>query len=294
MIVRQSISRNVRQLVPKKIKQLIKHSRLYIKHKSNSVNIYHCCVWKSGSQWIAGILSDPRIYQYSGLKVDNWEGRLPPEELDPNTMEDTKFLTGPFSTGTIVSPLYICYESYLNIPKPQNFRTFFVMRDPRDLVVSWYFSVMYSHSLNARVRPVRKTLDDLSLDDGLLFSIKHLADVGLFAAQSSWCNLGRLDENVFLVRFEDIIGPDQFHVFRKIFSHCDISIPDHLLRELLLKYSFKKLSGRNQGEENKLAHYRKGISGDWKHYFNDHIIAEFKKETGDLMEILGYESDTNW
>jgi hypothetical protein len=54
---------------------------------------------------------------------------------------------------------------------------------------------------------------------------------------------------------------------------------------------FKKYSGwRDQGMEDQYSHYRKGMPGDWKNYFNRDITDYFQIKTGDLLAVLGYET----
>ena len=71
-------------------------------------------------------------------------------------------------------------------------------------------------------------------------------------------------------------------------------MPDTMLYQLLQDYSFERLAGRKRGKEDRLAHYRKGVPGDWRNYFDDTIIAKFKDCTSDLVLRLGYEKDVNW
>lgn len=53
--------------------------------------------------------------------------------------------------------------------------------------------------------------------------------------------------------------------------------------------SFKKLSqGRNQGEEKRDSHFRKGIVGDWRTLFDDACVRKFNEHAGGLLEELGY------
>jgi len=42
-----------------------------VKARAGYTNIYHCCVYRTGSQWIRRIFSDPRVYCWSGLKPIN-------------------------------------------------------------------------------------------------------------------------------------------------------------------------------------------------------------------------------
>lgn len=281
---------NLRQLAPTKFKHLIKRSRLYVKHKSASVNIYHCCVQRTASQWIRAILSDSRTYKYSGLTCYTYQRTLPGG--DPRKITHRSFTT-PFPEGTIISPLYIDFENYMTIPKPEHYKAFSVMRDPRDIVISWYFSVRYSHTPMGRIPEHREVLNSISISDGILYSIEYLHDFGLFAALQSWIDAPRRDPNVLLLRFEDMTAPDNL-VFKELFSHCDIRMPEKVLYQLLQDYSFERLSGRKRGEEDRFAHYRKGVPGDWRNYFDDTIIARFKDVTSDLVTRLGYENDLTW
>lgn len=281
----------LRQLVPTKVNNLIKRSRLQVKYRSTSVNVYHCCVHKTGSPWIKAILSDSRTLRYSGLMTYSYQSRLP-GGYDPRNIVDRTFNV-PFSKNTIVSPLYIDFENYENIPKPKYHKTFFVMRDPRDITISWYFSSRYSHPLMGKLSEIREVLTNVSLADGILYSIEILHDNGLFAALHSWADAPKKDQNVLLLRFEEITTPDNFKVFKKLFSHCDIHMPEKMIYQLLEDHRFERLTKRKQGEENMSAHLRKGISGDWKNYFDNKIVAKFKNFTGDLVTRAGYENNLN-
>jgi hypothetical protein len=77
---------------------------------------------------------------------------------------------------------------------------------------------------------------------------------------------------------------------KQLFDYLDIVIPEQKLVALLNRHRFEKYSGqRNQGIEDHYSHYRKGISGDWRNYFDSTTIAHFKKITENLLEVLGYE-----
>ncbi|WP_157054119.1 sulfotransferase domain-containing protein [Ruegeria sp. 6PALISEP08] len=56
----------------------------------------------------------------------------------------------------------------------------------------------------------------------------------------------------------------------------------------------KKSKGRKRGEENAGHHYRKGVAGDWRNYFEDRHIDLFKERYNDCLLKLGYEEDEDW
>ena len=227
-------------LLPFRVRYLLKKNRdrvaelrtlfLRVRHRSQADNVYHCCVHKTGSQWIRAIFKDPRVYH----------------------------------------------------------RAFFVMRDPRDVVVSWYFSSRYAHGLMGGLGEVRKTLSDVPQSEGLCYSIRYLEDFGLFNALSSWADAAERDENVMLIRFEDIAGDRSAAHFLRLFDHLDFAIPEAQALQLLEDYSFERLSHRKKGEEDQKAHYRKGVAGDWANHFDDQVLTTFNDVTGDLLTKLGY------
>ncbi|MFW6116194.1 MAG: sulfotransferase domain-containing protein [bacterium] len=282
----------LRQLVPTKVKGLIKRSGLYLRHRSAYANVYHCCVHKTASGWIKLMLSDSRTYRWSGLSAHNYRRELPGRH-DARKITDRAFAQ-PFPRETIVTSLFIDFENFMAVPKPERWRAFFVMRDPRDLVVSWYFSMRYSHPLIGSLPGIRKRLQKMSLGDGLLYTVERLRDQGHFSALRSWAELSSKEENTLLVKFEDLTGPDKLDLFGDLFSFCDIGMPGHVLRHLLEDYSFERLADRKRGEEDRHSHYRKGVAGDWRNYFTDPIAARFKSVTGDLVVHLGYEKDVDW
>lgn len=272
--------------IRKGISSWYRQSRFFVRRQSENENVFHCTVQKSASQWILAIVSDERVYRYSGLVSYQYTQELP-GGFDPRKTTELTF-DKPFPPRTLVTPLYIGYESFKTIPKPRKYKAFFVMRDPRDLLISWYFSAKYSHPLVGPLETIRQELHSLDLQDGLLYAIDYLECDGLFKAQHSWAGSPAEDPNVMLVKYEDLIGPDNAVVFRQVLKHCDIRIPDNQLKALLVYYSFENLSGRKPGQEDQKAHYRKGIQGDWKNYFNDKIQNRFIEATGDLLAVWGY------
>lgn len=260
-------------------------------HKSQYVNIFHCTTQKAGSQWIRKILSDKRTYSYCGLIPFSYEASLP-GGFDPRGLTE-RVITRPFPKRTIATPLYIDYKGYKMVPKPKESKAIFVVRDPRDLVVSEYFSLRYSHGLMGDIPKLRRQLNKLNEAEGLLHVLEYLHSYGTFACQRSWIEEGNTDPEVLIVRFEDLITNYSMPIWKNVFGHFDIQIPKLILSELLRDYSFEALSGRRRGIEDKHSHYRKGVYGDCRNYFDEQLVKKFKQLTGDLIVRLGYELDNS-
>jgi len=255
-----------------------------IKRQNPNDAILFCAIQKSGSTWVNNVLHDIRVYEYTGLEAVAYSDIQ--EKIQDAIVPEVR-------SGIIFTRLYLDYSTYKQIEKPEKFKTIYLTRDPRDITVSWYFSAKYSHAENRILAPIRKVLNELSEHDGLMYSIRHLADSGSFAAQRSWIGADKDDARIKLYNYETLLA-DETGVFRDIFNHCDIDMPEDVFSSLIRDHSFKTVVKRDRGTEDKKAHLRKGISGDWRNYFSDECVALFKERTGDLLVAQGYEKDLDW
>ena len=70
---------------------------------------------------------------------------------------------------------------------------------------------------------------------------------------------------------------------------ADIRLPRDDLQQLLHEYRFERLSGgRLPGVQDTASHYRKGIAGNWRNYFDGMTERAMRDTTGDLVTRLGY------
>ncbi|ROP28865.1 sulfotransferase domain-containing protein [Couchioplanes caeruleus] len=236
------------------------------------VNIYHCAVRKTASQWIKALFSDPIVYRHSGLLT-----------YDPRFYNWSHPQVCP--RDRVALSLFFSRERFDAIPKPEEHRAFFVLRDPRDMVVSSYFSTRKSHAPMGDIPKVRKELEERPFKDGMLYLIHHLAKKGTFKALRSWATAPD-DGAVQLFRYEDLTGPGQREQVDRLMRHCGIVIPQPELTTLLSRYSFSEMNSR--AGAGTVSHYRKGQPGDWRNHFDDDIQEAFAKATGDLIDLLGY------
>lgn len=247
-----------------------------VQDRCEFVNVYHCAVRKTASQWVKSVFSDPIVYRHSGLvtydpRYYSWK--------DPRVCPPQR----------IGLSLYFPYKRYQKMPKPESHRTFFIYRDPRDLLVSSYFSTRDSHTPMGDVLEVRAALQERSQKDGMLYLIEHLTKKGMFNAVRSWVEAPP-SETIRLVRYEDLTGEQQFTEMDALMRHCGINIPSAELTTLLEKYSFSRMNDRKKAGQ--VSHYRKGKSGDWRNHFDDDIEQAFRNATGNLLDILNDSSPT--
>ena len=168
-----------------------------------------------------------------------------------------------------------------------------LFRDPRDTVVSGYFSHRNSHPIE--VDGVRWTelirhrinLRKLDKDAGMMAEVEFS---GYFLDHMLSWNYDA--PNVLPVRMEELTS-DPVGQWRRILEHWEVFdlLPDGYLDEVLRTHSFGQLAGggRKLGEEDEKSHYRKGVPGDWRNHLTDDHLELFRKHYGDLVERLGYE-----
>jgi len=208
-------------------------------------------------------------------------------------------------------------------------KAFHVIRDPRDVLVSGYFSHLHSHLIAGWPELVghREQLKNLSEEEGLLLEMEFNAST--FEHMRTW---DYTQPHVLEIKFENLIA-NPGELLLEAFSFLNLvdvrdmnfsrrgslllnrtaqyirsasrglfpfqykleRIPAEYVQTLIYQSRFSRFSeGREQGEEDCTSHYRKGIAGDWKNYFTDRIMQAFQEKYGDLLTKLGYENSSDW
>jgi hypothetical protein len=203
-------------------------------------------------------------------------------------------------------------------------RAFHVIRDPRDIVVSGYFSHRNSHSTDGlpELARHREHLAAVTKDEGLMLEMEF--------ARRDLLALGEWDygrPEVLEVRMEDLTA-NPYEGFVSIFQHLDL-LPDAepsagpelarvWLRRTLNRLSSRaplgflrrpipasgeillgavyanrfeaKTRGRRAGAEDAQSHYRKGVAGDWVNHFSPAHEEAFAERFEGLLARLGYDA----
>lgn len=248
-------------------------------------NVYYATVQKTGSHWIKAIFNDSRLRHYSRL----WSY--------PGHRYEWDEFHKRFPRSHFVPTLFISYGQYEEIIKPADHRTFYVMRDPRDIVTSWYHSMRYTHRLAGKVAKHRAILQSMSQDDGITYCIETLSY--RFSFIRTWAIEGPKDPAVLLVRFEHLVAHPK-EEFRRIMAHCRIPIPDAELDLLLDDYTKDKMRVLDEDARSFIrrrtlsdeSHYRSKAS-TWQEAFTEDHMALFLRINGDLLQCLGYADESS-
>jgi len=163
------------------------------------------------------------------------------------------------------------------------FRGIHLVRDPRDMLVSAYFSHRNTHTATGWIDLAkhREKLLSMSLEDGLLSEIDFNAS--FFRDMLEW----ELHPQVLELRFEEVVVDELRHVL----SVCDWlqwDVSRAVIVDIVKRNSFEQRTGRNKGNEDQWSHYRKGIVGNWKNYFTPRVKLTFYARYTDLLMKWGY------
>ncbi len=235
-------------------------------------NVYGVGMQKTGSQWAKALLGHEIVVAASGLATFPtlaYSGDRSPKR---------------FPAHCFVPDLFMSYPDYSSIPKPAPYRTYYLMRDPRDIVVSWYFSTRDTHRVFGPIAEIREELVSRSVDDGLRYAIEWLAEP--LSAMATWVDVSEPEVAVF--RLEDIRDRPEAEV-RRLLTHCRVELtPEefaHVLQDTSRDALQKRdLERRAPGEE---SHYRREASEHVKFFGVQHHQL-FLEVNGDLLERLGY------
>jgi len=173
------------------------------------------------------------------------------------------------------------------------------LRDPRDQTVSRLFHTRRNTEHSWRIH-----LQKLSDDDGLMACIEGL-DPKTFPGAASLASIPRSwlanYPKTNPIKYEDLISNPESSM-ASLFRRLEMTVPQGLLLAIINIKSFQHMTvgkkiwqkGRAPGSEDRNAHIRKGIVGDWKNYFKPHHIERFKELAGNVLIEFGYEKDLYW
>jgi hypothetical protein len=183
------------------------------------------------------------------------------------------------------------------------YRGIHVIRDPRDVVVSGYWSHLKSHPLTRwpELAEIRPRLNELPLEEGLLLEIDFLRDLPTagYATRpiQSMAEWPYDDPSILELRYEDLAG-NELDFFTRALTHLGYvggpsggrKLSDDQLAAIVGEFSFESRTGRDKGQENPASHMRSGRPGGWREYFSDAVTEKFDQTFPGVVETLGYQA----
>jgi hypothetical protein len=189
---------------------------------------------------------------------------------------------------------------------------FLIIRDGRDVVLSWTFHVlrMRPHVLDVVVPP------DLRAGFNTLYA-KFQADPEHFTRNphelltdegwvrlvaGRWAGWMKADQaSIKRIEASDVGARAKLMVIRYEELHADTEGGRRAMYEFLgldpdeaASLSSETRTAPGFEKEDPMSFWRHGQVGDWKKYSNDRFKQWFKESAGEVLVELGYEKDQNW
>ena len=192
----------------------------------------------------------------------------------------------------------ILHGHYLGKGDSKN--TFVVIRDGRDIMVSYYYHCLFENEhfngrLVERTKSRLKFTDINDIEKNLPRFMEFLFEDTMFPKftwsefVNSWINV-----DAYFIRYEDMLDDAVVNLDSAIRHVTGKEVPKELLIKIVEEFSFAKMANRVSGDENKSSFMRKGISGDWKEKFSSESRIVFDHYAGEELLKLKYESDKSW
>ena len=167
---------------------------------------------------------------------------------------------------------------------------YFILRDPRDVVVSHVFYVAEKAPNHVHHDYYRHTLKDF--DERLRVSMLGRPELDIpfpdirerFAPYMPWLER----PEVLLLRFEDFITQPR-QTLDCVFDHAiQRGFTCNVAREQAIEVLLARIQPQNSPT------FRSGKVGGWKEHFSEAHKTLFKEVSGDLLVRLGYAENADW
>lgn len=246
----------------------------------SNINSFWCCgLHKSGSTLLTNMIA--QACEAASISCANLPEALFIKGLDVDSIkriDDDFFQETGYAYLGARTPWFQSFSF-----DPTRYRWILLIRDPRDALVSQYFSFKYSHPLpdegeaREKLLDAQETLQNMTIDQFVSDPARInrckavLADY-LRVIPTSRCRIYRYEDVIFFKRewLEDML------------DFLSISIPSETVADI----------AKNQDiipeEENPLGHIRQVVPGNYRKHLSQTVIDALTDQFANELQICGY------
>lgn len=268
-------------------KQRIKEAANYLKNKSkNKKSILLWTTHKTASTFIGKALkqitknSDYKYYDYASsiwylgdsLKIEN------PFKVE----SDCPFLFKDY--GEIYGPLRTPFK----IKGQENFNNIFFLRDPRDLLISGFYSKSMTHELPTHKLIRKNFLEERSriFEQGIDFYCLEYVDKWIIPFFKSYQEIRDNCPGSKFLSYEDFLNsPSNF--LRKLCKFMNIEIKEENIK-VLTKKALKPFKKNTFSKNKKISHFRSGKNRQFEYEIKEKTLKEINEKLKDTLLYWGF------
>lgn len=253
-------------------------------NKNQHPSVLHFSVNKSATQYVKSVLrkcSSANGLVNVGINEYAFKSDFPYlDKLSAHEMQQYHHLFKPKGYT------YSVFGGMIDgIPNLDKYLVILMVRDPRDVLVSGYYSVAYSHpapaygtdKYHAFIKD-RKFSQEATVDEYAIAQCNHIYET--FERHRNLL-LGR-SSNVHIIKYEDMVS-DFEGWLRSLINYCDFQVSAQLFEELLQEHERLRPS-----KENVEKHIRKGKPGDYREKLTPETVDYIEQKLLPILQEFHY------
>lgn len=138
---------------------------------------------------------------------------------------------------------------------------------------------------------------DFCVKNGITSSFEDDFDSFVEKTSYEWASYvlaWREQSAVSSIRYEQFLANPAVEVGALIFEILGENLNEPYLEDIVSRFTREKFSASLDAAFSHNTFVRKGIAGDWRNYFSERNVSDFKAVAGDALIDLGYERDQKW
>ncbi len=176
--------------------------------------------------------------------------------------------------GYIYGPL----RNFINVPQIDNYPIILLLRDPRDILTSQYFSIKKTHPLITKKLIERR---EIAMNSTIDEHVKSEQADRFFQTYSIYIDKILGKKNVLFLKYEDMVNDFRSFILQ-INAHLKLNLSEQQINSLDLTKTFKIKS------EDQNSHKRKVTPGDYKEKLQPETIEWLNKKFETILKKLNY------
>ncbi|MEZ2320219.1 MAG: sulfotransferase domain-containing protein [Microcoleus sp.] len=182
------------------------------------------------------------------------------------------------TTGHIYGP----FRQYYPIPEMEKYKVILMLRDPRDVLTSLYFSLVYSHGIpesqKTQIDSQRENTRNKAIDDFVIEQSQRFKTTYNSYTKRLFCK-----NNVLFLSYEDMVTDFPAWLI-ELCKNLAIKPSEQLINELIDGAKFEV-------EENIYSHKRQVKPGDHRRKLQVNTIKQLDLEMQDVLKTYGWLKD---